>query len=89
LIQDILKHEQIIDGNCKSLTIACGKGFQPLGLFSDKHFKKITFQLFFLEHERPSFNRSYQKIIQAKLTSANKKFAYHITIYIFFKTIIF
>jgi hypothetical protein len=48
LIQDILKLEQIIDGNCKSSTIAHGKGFQPLGLFRSKHFKKITFQHYFL-----------------------------------------
>jgi hypothetical protein len=48
LIQDILKLEQIIDGNCKSLMIAHGKGFQLLGLFRDKHFKKITFQHYFL-----------------------------------------
>ncbi len=87
LIQDILKPEQIIDGNCKSLTIAHGKGFQSFGLFCDKHFNKYNFPTLFFEHERLSFNCSYQKIIKVELTSANKKFAYHITIYIIFKTI--
>jgi hypothetical protein len=61
LIQDILKPEQIIDGNCKSSTIAHGKGFQPLGLFRSKRFKKYNFPTLFFEHKRQSFNCSYQK----------------------------
>jgi hypothetical protein len=43
LIQDILNHEQIIDDNCKSLVIAPREGFQPLGLFCDKHFEEYNF----------------------------------------------
>lgn len=39
LIQDIWKLEQIVDNNCKSLTIAPSEGFWPLGLFRDKHSK--------------------------------------------------
>jgi hypothetical protein len=49
--------------------------------------KKKNFPTLFFEHEKPSFDCSYQKIVQVELTSANRKFAYHITIYIFFKTI--
>jgi hypothetical protein len=87
LIQDILKPEQIIDGNCKSLTIAHGEDFQPLGLFCDKHFKKITFQHYFLNMKNHLSIVYIKKIVQVELTSANRKLAYHITIYIFFKTI--
>jgi hypothetical protein len=61
LIQDILKHEQIIDGNCKSLMIAHGKGFQHPGLFCDKHLKIYNFPTLFFEHERSSFNCSCKK----------------------------
>jgi hypothetical protein len=84
LILDILKPEQIVDNNCKSLTIALGEGFQPLRLFHDKHSKEYSFLTLFFEHQRPSFNCSYQKIVQVELTSVNK-FVYHIT-NIFFKT---
>jgi hypothetical protein len=67
--------------------IALRNDFWPLGLFCDKHSRKHNIPTLFFGQERPSFNCSYQKIVQAKLTSGNIEFAYHITIYIFFKKI--
>jgi hypothetical protein len=66
--------------------IALRNDFWPLGLFCDKHSRKHNIPTLFFGQERPSFNCSYQKVIQVELTNTNKKFAYHIA-KIFFKTI--
>jgi hypothetical protein len=78
-VQNILSLELVIDDNDKSITIAFGKGFQPLGLFYDAHFEEYSFPTLFYGHLRPSLACFYQKIVQVKLTSINKKFAYHIS----------
>lgn len=77
LIQKKLNVEQIIDDNDKYVTITPGEGFWPLGLFHDTHCEKYNFLTLFLGHARPSLTCSYQKIVQAKLTNTNRKFAYH------------
>jgi hypothetical protein len=86
LMQNILSLEHVIDDNDKLLTITPIEGSQPLGLFCDAHSKKYNFPTIFYGHPRPSFACSYQKIVQAKLISINRKFACHIS-NIYFKTI--
>ncbi len=83
LIQKKLNVEQIIDDNDKYVTITPGEGFWPLGLFHDTHCEKYNFLTLFLGHARPSLTCSYQKIVQAKLTNTNRKFAYHLQTYFF------
>ncbi len=85
-MQNILNVEQIVDDNGQSITIAPGKGFQPFGLFHDVHSKEYKFPTIFFGHLKPSLGCTYQKIIQAKLTSVNRKFTYHIN-NIYLKTI--
>jgi hypothetical protein len=46
-VQNILSLENIIDNNDKSLIIAHGEGFQPLGLFCDAHFEEYNFPTLF------------------------------------------
>jgi hypothetical protein len=64
LMQNILNVEQVVDDNDKSITIALGKGFQPLGLFHDVHSEEYNFSMLFFGHSRPSFGCSYQKTMQ-------------------------
>ncbi len=79
-MQNILSLEHVIDNNDKLLTIAPREGSQLLGLFHDAHFEKYNFPtIFYGPHPRPSLACSYQKIVQAKLISINKKFTYHIS----------
>jgi hypothetical protein len=47
LVQNILSLEHVIDNNDKSLIIAHGEGFQPLGLFRDAHSKEYNFPTLF------------------------------------------
>jgi len=74
LVQNILNIEQIIDDS-KALTIVPKKGFWPLILYYDPYWKEYNFQTLFYGIPRPYFMCSYKKIIQTKLTSANRKFA--------------
>ncbi len=83
LIQNILNVEQIIDDNDKYVTITPCEGFWPLWLFHDTHSEKYNFLTLFLGHARPSLTCSYRKIVQAKLTNTNRKFAYHSQTYFF------
>jgi hypothetical protein len=66
-IAKYLSLELVIDDNDKSITIAFGKGFQPLGLFCDAHFEEYSFSTLFYGHLNPSLACSYQKIVQVKL----------------------
>jgi hypothetical protein len=75
LLQNILNIEQIIDDDSKTGTIVQKKGFWPLGLYYDPYWKEYNFPTLFYGIPRPYFMCSYQKIIQAELTSANRKFA--------------
>jgi hypothetical protein len=63
LVQIFLGLEHVIDNNDKSLSIALGKGFQPLGLICDTHSKEYNFPTLFYGHPRPSLACSYQKIV--------------------------
>jgi len=85
-VQNIWNVEQIVDDNDKSITIAPREGFQLLGLFHAIHSEEYNFPMLFFGHSRASLGFIYQKIIQAKLTSLNRKFTYHISD-IYFKTI--
>jgi hypothetical protein len=69
--------EKVIDNDLRLLTIALVKSFQPLGLFHDKCFEKIILQCYFLDIQDHIFN-VHMKKRQAKLTSVNKKIAYHV-----------
>jgi hypothetical protein len=86
IAQTILGLEHVIDNNDKSIIIVLGEGSQLFGLFHDTHFEEYDFSTLFYGHSRPSLACSYQKFVQAKLTSINKKFSYHIST-IFFKKI--
>jgi hypothetical protein len=69
--------EKMIDDDLRLLTIAFVNFFQPLGLFHDKCFEKIILQCYFLDIQDHIFN-VHMKKIQVKLTSVNKKIAYHV-----------
>jgi hypothetical protein len=69
--------ETMIDNDLRLLTISLVKSFQPLGLFHDKYFEKIILQYYFLDIQHHIFNVHMRKI-QIKLTSVNKKIAYHV-----------
>jgi hypothetical protein len=68
----------MVDDDSKSLTIVLGEGLQALVLFCDAHFEEYIFLTFLFGHPRLSFTCSCQKLIQDKLTSVNRKFAYYI-----------
>jgi hypothetical protein len=71
MFQNLLNRNQIIDDKSKPIIISLGESF-IVKLFIDKIIRNIIFQHCFL-YPRPSFECSYQKIVQAKLTSINKK----------------
>ncbi len=71
LIQNILDLEQIVDDNSKSLSLAPGEGFWPLGIICDKHSKEYNSSTLFFGHARWTFQSPYQNKIQVELISVN------------------
>jgi hypothetical protein len=72
IFQNLLNRNQIIDDKSKPIIISLGESF-IVKLFIDKHYKEYNFPTLFFGYPRPSFECSYQKIVQAKLTRINKK----------------
>jgi hypothetical protein len=52
-------------------------------LFHDTHSLEYNFLTLFFGHARPFLTCSYRKIVQAKLSNTNRKFAYHSQKYFF------
>jgi hypothetical protein len=51
--------------------------FSTSCIVSWQTFDKYNFSTLFFKHQRPFFNSSYQKIVQAKLTNVNNNFMYY------------
>ncbi len=82
LIQNILIVEHVVDDNDKSVTIALGKGFWPLGLFWNTDAETYNYPTLFFGHSRPRISCSYQKITQVELINVNRNL--HIILPIYF-----
>jgi hypothetical protein len=72
MVQHIIHLVEIINDESKSITIIPRENLKPLGLFHDKYFEEYNFPTLFFGHSRPTFECSYQKTIQAKLTILTK-----------------